>query len=58
VRGQAIRFLPPLLNLSISAGLAMVDENFDVTEDNAVIESHGSITDLLKWFSHINLFIF
>jgi putative salt-induced outer membrane protein YdiY len=27
-------FETPLLNLSISAGLAMVDENFDVAEDN------------------------
>jgi len=58
VWGQAIRFSPPLLNLSIPAGLAMGDENFDVAEDNAVVESHWSITDLLKWFSPINLFIF
>jgi putative salt-induced outer membrane protein YdiY len=27
-------FETPLLNLSVSAGLAMVDENFDVAEDN------------------------
>jgi hypothetical protein len=44
VQEQGIRFLkPPLLNLSISAGLAKVDENFDVAEDDDYTAGQWSV---------------
>jgi len=36
-------FETPLLNLSISAGLALVDENFDVAEDNDYSAGHWNV---------------
>lgn len=37
-------FETPLLNLSVSAGLAWVDENFDVAEDNSYSAAQWSIS--------------
>jgi putative salt-induced outer membrane protein YdiY len=36
-------FETPLLNLSVSAGLSMVDENFDVAKDNDYSAGHWSV---------------
>jgi len=53
-------FETPLLNLSISAGLSMVDENFDLAEDNDYSAGQWSINfdqyffDKFVQFFHVN----